>query len=93
MEYCVLRHCPEDTVGVAIRPIAAGLEASVRDLSTQACFSLPVREDIPAFFKVALTDLPAHTRVIEYGQAIGQTTQDVAAGACVHVHNLKTLKW
>jgi altronate hydrolase len=45
-------------------------------------------EDIPAGHKFALYALPAGVKVIKFGQNIGETSQPVAAGEHVHVHNL-----
>ncbi|MDE2043377.1 MAG: altronate hydrolase, partial [Alphaproteobacteria bacterium] len=40
--------------------------------------------------KVARHALPAGAKIIRYGAAIGSLTQDVAALAHVHMHNLKS---
>lgn len=40
--------------------------------------------------KIAARAIPAGTRVLKYGFPIGVATEDIAAGAHVHVHNLRS---
>lgn len=81
----VLRIRPEDTVGVALRPLDAGARVSLEGAE------LVTRDDIPAGHKVALKNIAAGEKAIKYGFPIGQATRDIPAGGHVHVHNLKTL--
>ena len=46
-------------------------------------------EKIPFFFKIAVKDIPAGSVIVKHGEAIGKASADIAAGACVHVHNAK----
>lgn len=46
--------------------------------------------DIPRGHKLALCDIPKGTYVIKYGQIIGCATEDIAKGAWVHTHNLRS---
>lgn len=89
----ILRHQPRDTVGVAIRPLQAGSQASVRDISTQEVLTVPVKQDIPAFHKIALISMEAGSDVIEYGQIIGLATAPIGRGMWTHIHNIKTKRW
>ena len=41
--------------------------------------------------KFALTDIAKGEKVIKYGMPIGYATEDIAKGAHVHTHNVKTL--
>jgi hypothetical protein len=50
---------------------------------------LRARGDIPFAFKVALRDIALDEEIICYGEAIGTATCRIAAGECVHVHNLQ----
>jgi altronate dehydratase len=80
----LLRLAAADNVATALRPLAAGEVVEVAGLRVE------VREAVPLCHKVALTDLPPGTAVLKYGQPIGRTTAAVAAGAHVHVHNMRS---
>ena len=75
---------PNDNVAIALRPLQKGTacEAGGREVV--------LLEDIPAAFKVALTDIPAGGQVVKYGLPIGHATQDIPAGSLVHIHNVLT---
>lgn len=74
---------PGDDVWVALREIAAA------ELVTAAGQKpLQARTAVPRGHKMACRDLPAGSLVHKYGQVIGAATQDIAAGAQVHTHNL-----
>ncbi len=79
-----------DEVATALRPLAAGAEVLVSGPS--GTLRLVAAEAIPAFHKLALSDLPAGTRVRKYGAVIGALTAGVPAGGLVHVHNLRSLR-
>lgn len=51
-----------------------------------------LRQPIPAGHKFALQPIRACDRVVKYGQPIGRATQDIPAGAHVHVHNVESLR-
>jgi altronate hydrolase len=72
---------PRDDVAVTLRAVAAG-DVIVEGVSALA--------DIPAGHKVALHAIAAGENVRKYGWPIGHATQDIAAGAHVHSHNLTT---
>ena len=93
MEHSALRHQAEDTVGIVIYPVNAGSEIAVKDIVTEEKLCLTVRENIPIFHKIALSDMTEGQDVIEYGQIIGRATADIQAGSYVHIHNIKTKKW
>lgn len=50
--------------------------------------AITVTDDIRAGFKLALSDIGKGERIYKYGYKIGQATEDIAQGCCVHVHNL-----
>lgn len=93
MTYGILMHEADDDVGVAVMDLKAGAEVGAATLEGQPVGTLVLGEDIPLGHKVALRDLKAGQKVREYGRPIGAATQDIARGAHVHVHNLKTLRW
>lgn len=93
MEHSALRHQAEDTVGIVIYPVNAGSEIAVKDIATDEKLCLTVRENIPIFHKIALSDMTEGQDAIEYGQIIGRATADIPAGSYVHIHNIRTKKW
>lgn len=92
-ETYIFRHCDDDMVGVAIRPIKSGSLVNVLDMKTHEKFSVRVKDDIPLFHKVALIDILQNADIIEYGQVIGKATELISVGEYVHVHNIKTKRW
>ena len=76
----VLRLNAADDVVVAMRRIEAG----ERDADER----VSVGELIPSGHKIAVRAIRSGEAVRKYGQVIGVATEDVAAGAHVHTHNL-----
>lgn len=70
---------PVDPVAIVLHDVAAGERVAEGLVSI---------EPIPAFHKIALRPIPSGTAILKYGQPIGLATQDIRAGAHVHVHNL-----
>jgi hypothetical protein len=54
--------------------------------------SIKLQNNIPRGHKIALIDLQAGTKVIKYGEIIGEVSQNIKAGEHVHTHNLKSLR-
>lgn len=79
MNPCIQIH-PEDTVAVALSPIAAGTE----------CCGVIARTDIPQGHKMAIQAMPKGSQVVKYGFSIGHATEDIAPGQWVHSHNVST---
>ncbi len=77
---------PEDDVAVALRDLPEG-PATLPDGGT-----LHLLQAIPLGHKVARRAMTAGHRILKYGAAIGEATQAIAAGAHVHVHNLRSLR-
>lgn len=75
-----------DNVATALEPLDAG-----RQLSREGT-SVIVRDAIPRGHKVALTAIAAGAAVIKYGSSIGVATEDIAAGAHVHTHNVSSAR-
>lgn len=50
---------------------------------------LALQEDIPFGHKVARRAIARGAPVIKYGVTIGTATQDIQAGAHVHIHNCR----
>jgi len=73
---------PDDDVAVAVVDVPAGSSVALGDTA------VTTPGDVPRGHKLAVRALPAGTQVHKYGQVIGRTTVDVAAGDHVHAHNL-----
>jgi altronate hydrolase len=79
-----IRIDPADQVAIALRAIAGG------EMIAVGGESLRVAEDIERGHKIALRAIAAGEQVSRYGWPIGMATSDIAAGAHVHSHNLRT---
>jgi altronate hydrolase len=79
-----IRIHPDDTVAVAIRPLAADEQVAVDGES------ITLRTDVPAGHKFAIVPHAAGVPVLKYGFAIGVTTEPVSVGTWIHSHNLRT---
>lgn len=88
-----LVHDSADTVGVAVTDIAAGMDCTGRDLSTNKPLQAKALQDIPLGHKLALKDFSLGDTVVKYGCEIGKAVQPIQAGQHVHTHNLKTKRW
>lgn len=69
-----------DTVAVALMPVEPG---------TALPSGASTVEPVPAGHKAALRAISKGTPVLRYGQIIGFASEDIAAGAHVHSHNLE----
>lgn len=74
----------EDTVAVALRPLAKGTAVSLED------GSVTLTEDIMQGHKFALADIGQGEPVIKYGARIGLAKTAIRKGEWVHTHNLAT---
>jgi len=73
---------PQDNIAVAARPLQAGL-----DIQHQGA-TLKLAGRIGLGHKLALSDIKKGEAIYKYGQIIGFASQDIPAGAHVHVHNV-----
>jgi (2R)-sulfolactate sulfo-lyase subunit alpha len=88
-----LIHDSVDNVGVAVVDIAANVDCTGRDLSTNKPLQAHSEEAIPLGHKIALKDFKVGDEVTKYACVIGTIVKDVAAGHHVHTQNLKTKRW
>jgi (2R)-sulfolactate sulfo-lyase subunit alpha len=88
-----LVHEKSDNVGVATVDIKAGETAKGLFMDSQAQIDMKALNDIPLGHKIALIDFKVGDTVLKYGHDIGRIVADTAAGAHVHIHNLKTKRW
>jgi altronate hydrolase len=75
---------PADDVAVAVKALAAGEEITID------AARVTLADDVPAGHKVALRAIDAGAGVTKYGFVIGEATTDIALGAWVHEHNVRT---
>ncbi|MGB9789454.1 MAG: UxaA family hydrolase [Thermotoga caldifontis] len=88
-----LVHRNGDHVGVAVRDIKKGEHVFGKTVDGQFSYELDAVQDIPLGHKIALRDIQKGEKVIEYGEIIGAATDNIAKGAHVHVHNIRSLRW
>jgi altronate hydrolase len=79
-----IRIHPDDTVVVAVRPLALGTTLEVDGER------ITLRSEIPAGHKIAIVRHEPGTPVIKYGFPIGMATARITPGDWVHSHNLAT---
>ncbi len=80
---------PEDDVAVALRDLEAG-EAIAR--CGEALAPLQLCAPVPLGHKVARHAIEPGQHVRKYGAVIGEATAPIAAGAHLHVHNMRSLR-
>jgi altronate hydrolase/galactarate dehydratase len=76
----VIRLHGADNVVIALQDMPAGSHPSE--------VASPLPGAVPRGHKIAARTIPRGQEVIRYGQIIGQATEEIAAGAHVHSHNL-----
>lgn len=88
MDVDAIRLAKEDNVATVLRAVSAGEAVRVRfgpDVTI-----LRAADAIPMCHKIGLVAIGDGQMVVKYGQSIGRATAPVAAGAHVHVHNLRS---
>ena len=75
-----------DNVAVALMELT---DTAVVERGT-AIERVVLREPVASGHKFALRDIAAGDPVIKYGQTIGIAKSDIAEGAGVHVHNVRS---
>ena len=74
-----------DNVGIALRDIEAN------ETARSAGGSLIVAgEPIPLGHKIALGDIESGAPIVRLGVPVGLATRAIAAGALVHIHNVRS---
>ncbi|MBN1666454.1 MAG: UxaA family hydrolase [Anaerolineales bacterium] len=93
MKKAILLHKADDDVGVTAMDLKAGEVVLAVTLEGETVTEIKLVEDVPLSHKVAMRAMVAQKHIIEYGRPIGYASVDIAAGAHVHVHNIKSLRW
>jgi altronate dehydratase small subunit len=76
-----------DNVGNAIEDISKGDQVVYSLDGANQQFTAV--DDIAFGFKVAVKDIPAQDPIVKYGQTTGIASRAIAAGECVHIHNVE----
>jgi hypothetical protein len=74
----------QDNVGVAIKHIAPGSDVA------QGGIRLTARDEVPIGHKIALRPIAPGDKIVKFGVPVGSATRPIAAGAHVHMHNVKS---
>ena len=93
MKKGILLHEADDDVGVTAMDLKAGEEVQAVTLEGEPVTTIQLVDDVPLGHKVAMRAMAAQKHIIEYGRPIGYASQEIVAGAHVHVHNIKSLRW
>ncbi len=93
MKHSILMHEHGDDVGVAVIDLKKGANAGALTLEGKPAGSVKLRDNVPLGHKVAMRDVAKDKPVIKYGREVGKAIKDIAKGAHVHTHNLKTMRW
>lgn len=75
---------PADNVGCLLRTLVRGQRLRIGDQE------LALSRDLGLGHKIALRDLRAGEKILKFGFPIGSATEDIPAGAHVHLHNMKS---
>jgi altronate dehydratase small subunit len=79
-----------DHVATAIKDLQAG--ERITYMKQEQVYELTLVDSIPFGHKIAIEEIPEGTDIRKYGEIIGRTTQPVAAGEHVHVHNVEGIR-
>lgn len=88
----VLVHNHGDYVGVATDDISVGEEVACVFMDKKEEIAVKSKSAIPLGHKIALKNIAAQEKVLEYGGVIGITTSKIEMGEHVHTHNLRSLR-
>jgi altronate hydrolase len=83
--YKILQITPQDSVAVAIEPLAKGQTLHI------AGKVITCEQEIPAGHKISLHPIAKGEKVIKYGYPIGEAREAIPQGYHVHASNLHTL--
>jgi (2R)-sulfolactate sulfo-lyase subunit alpha len=93
MKKGILLHEPGDDVGVTAMDLKAGEVVQAVTLEGEPVTQIELVDDVPLGHKVAMRAMQSQKHIIEYGRPIGYAAAEIIAGAHVHTHNIKSLRW
>ncbi len=53
---------------------------------------IEVKDDIPIYHKMAVTDIGKGSLIYKYGEVMGVASRDIRAGEWAHVHNIDSTR-
>ncbi|GAI43536.1 unnamed protein product [marine sediment metagenome] len=81
---------PKDNVGVALMDLESG---TVLDLKVSGrTVAVKLAEPITYQHKFSVAQIDAGSKILKYGEVIGEATQDIKPGQHVHIHNMVGLR-
>ncbi len=80
----------KDNVGVALMDLESGTELDLKVDGQMV--SVKLAEPITYQHKFSVTRIDSGSKIIKYGEVIGEATQDIKPGQHVHVHNMVGLR-
>lgn len=86
MKRALIMHA-SDNVANAVEDIFKGDTVSV--VAEGAQHTLTAKEEVPFGFKIAVKDIAPGGVILKYTQIIGRASKAIAAGECVHIHNIE----
>jgi altronate dehydratase small subunit len=81
---------PKDNVAIAIAHLKKGEKVVARGEGVE--LEVELLDDIPFGHKFAIVSMAPGTKVLKYGEVIGETTAEVVPGQHVHTHNIRGLR-
>jgi len=87
-------HDEGDSVGVVVvEGLKAGTPLNGWIMDQDRMMEFDAKSDIPIGHKLAIRAIAKGDTIIKYGVDIGRAIADIAPGAHLHVHNVKTKRW
>jgi len=80
----------KDNVGVALMDLERGTEVDVK-LNGQTA-SVKLAEPIAYQHKFSIKHISSGSKILKYGEVIGEATKDIEPGQHVHIHNMIGLR-
>ena len=80
----------QDNVATALRDI--GPEETVTIGIGDESKQIMIHDQIPFGHKFAVQDIKKGEHILKYGEIIGRSLQDIAAGTHAHIHNIESLR-
>jgi len=80
----------KDNVATALADLASGDSVALE--IDKKPMSVTLVNPIQFGHKFSLVDVKTGTRIIKYGEVIGEATQDIKTGEHVHVHNVASTR-
>jgi (2R)-sulfolactate sulfo-lyase subunit alpha len=87
-------HDEGDSVGVVVvEGLKAGATLNGWIMDQDKMMTFDAKSDIPIGHKLAIRAIAKGDTIMKYGVDIGRAIADIAPGAHLHVHNVKTKRW